>query len=62
MNNQATSWAVYLGANTIGRLADEWRIPYAQAESLLEIAVGEGSVRQIDSERFEIIPTIGENL
>ncbi len=55
----AVAWAVYLGANTVGRLADEWLIPDDQAlERLLEAERG-GSIRSGDLGTFVVNPFPG---
>ncbi len=56
ITDQAIGWAVFLGANTVGRLALEWRIPKARASRLLEraakslaiIRIGHGHYARLD--------------
>lgn len=42
---QALPWAVWLGANTAPRLAEEWQMPPASASYWLKQGVAEGILR-----------------
>lgn len=54
--SESIAWAVYLGCTTAVRLASEWHIPTSRAEDLLRIAVGVGSIIEINPGVFQAVP------